>query len=646
MPYPQTGRFEIYGWYYYRWWLFYHGFMNTNMYFIAQWKGTLFLNWYYRLLGAKIGSNVQIYGDLNLFDHITIDDDCYIGKRVIINPHTFENGYFTVSKIHIKRNSWIGNRSIVTGGSVVPPSSNFPPLSLIKSTQQKERNPKDKKRKPVRIGFMKGLVQIILDLIIDLIISYPEAAIVALMYYLLDVIDVDGITGEVAQYCLAIPASVFINIFTCLLVAILVGMCGTCTSIGDYDLGSWYTLFKRWLPITILEKSSYYFYSFINTPVYTMFMKVMGFKVSQSAPIMSTPNTFEPPFDKIKIDDHVYFGTEVYISSDLSDGKWRVKDTRFRKRTFLGNDVNIMCGSQIPNDSIIGSLTSISDSQTLKESHIIFGIPALTYPSNNEEMVSYDDVGCLSSTLSILLTMMVPNLYYFLCIAPPAGILVWICRDYPLFIDYEIVPHVPLVFVLLPLAYVLLMLVMSLLAILTKWILVQRWKQKNYNVMSSLWIRSSVLTSCEMIWHQYVGVYLVGTPFLTMYERLVGAKIGSNCLLFGTIQHHDLIYMGDNCIMDEGSTLLPHTFDRGMMNLEKIVVGDGCYIGKGSLVYLGAKIYNNVKIDHLTLILREDELPDNTEWSGSPAKHVSSTFSQQRILHHHNHDDSSGQYVQ
>eukprot|EP01125_Pyxidicula_operculata_P006487 TRINITY_DN2243_c0_g4_i9.p1 TRINITY_DN2243_c0_g4~~TRINITY_DN2243_c0_g4_i9.p1 ORF type:complete len:1604 (+),score=395.10 TRINITY_DN2243_c0_g4_i9:443-4813(+) len=634
MPCPSTGDFQLYGWYYYRWWLFHHCFMNTNMYFINQWKGTLLLNWYYRLLGAKIGTNVQIFGDLTLHDHIRIDTDCYIGRKAIINPHTFENGTFKVSKIHIKKGSWIGNRSVVAGGSVVSKYSNYPPFSLIKSdTDDIEKNQNSQPipgdglptEKPVRLGFMKGVVQAILNLVVDQILSYPEAGMVALVYFLLTEIKIGGIEGYVAQYSLAIPASVVTNFVTCLVVSLLVGMFGTCTSLGEYEIGSWYALIKRWLPSVILEKSSSYFYSFINTSMYTMFMKIMGFKVSSSALIMSTPNTFDPPYDQINIGDQVYLGSEVYVSSDVSGGKWRVEKTHFRKRSFFGNDVIVMCGSHIPKNSIVGSLTLIDRGQHLSEDQVIFGIPALSYPKGEErEMVSFSSVGCISSTFSIILTMMVPNIFYFISIAAPAGFLVWLCQAYPMFIsvDYEIVPHVPLVFALFPLAYLLLMIVMSLLAVLMKWILVQKWKEEGINVMSSLWVRSSVLGSCDLMWNHYVGVYLMGTPFLPAHFRLLGAKIGSDCLIFGNIQHHDLIYIGDGCILDEGATLLPHTFDEGQMQLESILVADGCYFGKGSLVYLGAKIYNGVKIDHLTLILREDELQDNSEWSGSPAKHV------------------------
>jgi len=107
--------------------------MKTNILFLELWKGTLVLNWYYRLLGAHIGDNVQIYGKLELFDHIYISSDCYIGENAQISPYELLWGTFHVRKIRIGPNTWVGDYSVIVGGANVPMSQNILPYSHVNS---------------------------------------------------------------------------------------------------------------------------------------------------------------------------------------------------------------------------------------------------------------------------------------------------------------------------------------------------------------------------------------------------------------------------------------------------------------------------------------------------------------------------------
>jgi len=132
--------------------------------------------------------------------------------------------------------------------------------------------------------------------------------------------------------------------------------------------------------------------------------------------------------------------------------------------------------------------------------------------------------------------------------------------------------------------------------------------------------RYSAVLVVEEFWLSLCGDFLKGTPWIVWIQRALGAQIGENCLLFGYLLHADLCKVGDDCILEEGSVVQNHSWSRGQIVLDEIVVGNRCYMGKVSFVMRGAKLNDDAAVDHVTLILRNDELPPKTLWVGNPAK--------------------------
>lgn len=107
--------------------------------FLSVWSGTLTANFFYSLLGAKIGrrtlmTQVGLYGDV---DQWIIGDDCVIDGYVW-QSHTFEDRVFWVQDTEVGHRCFVGKDSILMGGATLGSDSHLEPLSCAWKTMKLE----------------------------------------------------------------------------------------------------------------------------------------------------------------------------------------------------------------------------------------------------------------------------------------------------------------------------------------------------------------------------------------------------------------------------------------------------------------------------------------------------------------------------
>jgi acetyltransferase-like isoleucine patch superfamily enzyme len=102
-------------------WLLYSGLYNIAGYLILQFIPMSFLlRIFFRLVGAKIGKNVQINTwFLNDAYLLEIGDNVVIGGKTDISCHTFERGKLHLDKIKIGDNSAIGQHCYISPGVII-----------------------------------------------------------------------------------------------------------------------------------------------------------------------------------------------------------------------------------------------------------------------------------------------------------------------------------------------------------------------------------------------------------------------------------------------------------------------------------------------------------------------------------------------
>jgi len=104
----------------------------TNEFFINHLQGTVFLPWYYRLLGMKIGERACILTtDFTEFDLVTMGDDVALNENCTIQTHLFEDRVMKMSRINIGSRVSIGSSSVILYDSFIEDDVKVDDLSLL-----------------------------------------------------------------------------------------------------------------------------------------------------------------------------------------------------------------------------------------------------------------------------------------------------------------------------------------------------------------------------------------------------------------------------------------------------------------------------------------------------------------------------------
>lgn len=124
----EAGRFPIRGSYYLRWWfvdimrkLFLRGIWGSN---------EVFLNFYYRLLGAKIGkgARISLEADVAEFDLVTVGDNAAI-EYATLRGFGVDNGAMILGPVSVGNNASVGAKSVVAPFTSVPDGCHLGPVS-------------------------------------------------------------------------------------------------------------------------------------------------------------------------------------------------------------------------------------------------------------------------------------------------------------------------------------------------------------------------------------------------------------------------------------------------------------------------------------------------------------------------------------
>ncbi len=129
--------------------------------------------------------------------------------------------------------------------------------------------------------------------------------------------------------------------------------------------------------------------------------------------------------------------------------------------------------------------------------------------------------------------------------------------------------------------------------------------------MASLGALKWVLTNAlvQLVANTFMD-FMVLTPFITLFFRLMGAKVGKNVQINSKYcADLSLLELGDGAVIGGHATVIGHSFERGRLILKKVKIGKhaviglnsvilpGCQIGDGSLIAAGAVLQKNTLVE-------------------------------------------------
>jgi len=159
-----------------------------------------------------------------------------------------------------------------------------------------------------------------------------------------------------------------------------------------------------------------------------------------------------------------------------------------------------------------------------------------------------------------------------------------------------------------------------LLAIAVKWLIIGRFRAGEYPLWGFYYFRFWVVKKLV----EAAPVQLLSaTPFLAIFYRLLGAKIGRNVYLGTTrVLCFDLLTVGDGASLAREAALLGYRVERDRIIIGPTTVGRDAYVGLRAIMEGHTSLGDGAELDDLSVLPAGRHVPAQEGWLGSPAQRV------------------------
>lgn len=579
---------------------------------------------YARALGCKIGKNVHLDSMPPVTGLARIGDDSSIEYEVDLAGHWLDGDILRIGAVNIGSGVRIGTRATVGGDCLVLDGAEIDPGTSVDGIVPAferwagspmehvglagDRWPAESETISTPRGtgllYMLGLGWLGL---LPLLSVIPGAL---LMIKILSGISV----LEDALLTLAAWAPVFIVLcvltfltLTALSVRLLAKLmpAGFHSSTGT---AAW----ASWLSNLLLAKvlvSVYPIYASVLTPLW---MRILGSKVGTHVEV----STLETIPHLSTLGNGSFLADHSMVSHPRVRSGWlHLGASEVGSKSFVGNSGIVGPDTNVPDESLIAVLSSAPADMPPRSNW--FGRPAMELPRPVDTM---DTALTYNPPTRLLVARTVVESFRLL----PALITAWMAL-LTVWVMAQIYLEAGLGWAMVLAGPVLLgsALLGCLVALTAKWALVGRFEAAEHPLWTSfIWRNELADVFSESLAVPGLVRMGLGTPMLNFWMRLMGAKIGRRvwCETWW-LPEFDLISIGDGASINRGTVLQTHLFHDRIMRLEPVAMGAASTLGPNSVVLPGSRIENNATVGSCSLVMRSENVPAATSWTGNPIRH-------------------------
>ncbi|MDH6135810.1 non-ribosomal peptide synthetase-like protein [Kitasatospora sp. MAA4] len=347
-------------------------------------------------------------------------------------------------------------------------------------------------------------------------------------------------------------------------------------------------------------------YASLFTPVW---LRLLGARVGrrvESSTVLTLPGL-------MTVDDGAFLADDTLIAPFEVRGGWlRLGAARVGRRAFVGNSGIVGPGRELPDDSLVGVLSDAPERAEPGSSWL--GRPGLPLPRVAE-------AGDLSRTYAPARRLVLARAAVELCRLLPV-ILAVVLGDLAVVGMQQLVDSGGLA---AGAAFGGLVLIGAgiaacLLSTVAKWLLVGRFRTGEHPLWSGfVWRNELHDTFVEELAMPWLGRTLLGTPFLNIWLRSLGARIGRGVWCeTHWLPETDLVRIEDGASINRGCVVQTHLFHDRLMRLDEVRVGAGATLGPHSIVLPGSRVGDGTSMGASSLVMRGEEVPADSRWTGNP----------------------------
>ena len=648
----KPGRYRVWGTYYFRFWFVQQ---VTRLFPTSHLRGMPWLNVYFRLMGAKIGNHVHLATDeFVAFDLLSIGDETSIEHDAVLSTATVEGGWLILGRIdigsrcHVGSRAWLGLGSRMDDESELDDGAMLPPGSIIGAGERwfgsparpvpnnpeeidyerpsqlydwpPQPAPQTNSTAVLNTGYAMGIVVLSL---------FPTIAVLpgAFLLGYIDTHFCDFTIGyrDLWKVVLALPFATALHVIvqTMMIAAtkwILIGRLKE----GVRSVHSlWYV--RKWLVDALMHLSLDQLFPMYSTIYLIPWLRLLGAKLGKNVEV-STVEGWNP--DLVKLDDGVFVADAVCLGPSVVRRGWSlVRSVSVGKNSFLGNSAMIPGGTHLGDKTLIGVLSKSpndpADAARVDASWL--GIPAMFLP-HRDINTDFDKETTYAPSLRLRILRAV--IEFCRVILPESLVVLTVFMAFQFASDilhHGAVSDVTFLLVF-PLLIGLAGVASMAITVVLKWLIIGRYTAQERPLWSTFVWRSEFVNCLhEHLAMPMFGAFILGTPALPFYFRLLGAKIGRRCLMdSANLTEFDLVKLGNESMLNNNCDPQTHLFEDRVMKMSYVQIGNGCSVGSRSVVLYDAKLSDNTTVLGNSLVMKGEHLPPNSRWYGSPAQRLDS----------------------
>ncbi|EXR90247.1 delta-poly-L-ornithine synthetase PosA [Acinetobacter baumannii] len=631
-----AGRYPLWGLTYFRWWL---ADRISNISPVYLLSGSTLLNLYLKALGAKIGHDVTISSvHIRMPSLLTIEDGVSIGSQVNLENAKVEHGHLVLGSIHLKQDSYVGSYAVLEENIVLEKQAHVNALTSIEydtvvpegeiwdgTPAQKIGHIDEQAKLPERpkLSFIRKIAEYGYYGVSALIIACLFFIPIFPSFLLVDWLDVNVFNInpnnhlQIALYyfILAIPASAMMMMITAVISSGLRKIALPRLETGTYAVhGS--TYYRKWFAAQILETSLQTLHGLFATIYAPTWFRMLGAKVGKNTEI-STATGVIP--EMLTLGEESFIADAVMLGDEEIKGGWMsLKATKIGNRSFVGNSAYIADGTVLPDNVLIGVQSKTPDNREMYDGQTWFGSPALLLPAREAAEKYPDHLTFKPSIKRRLMRGFIEGLRIVLPAALAIGVGYMIVLDV---IDVINNYNIETGLVALTLAGLLYGVGCFLIVALLKWILIGRYQPRSAPMWTMfVWLSEGITSLYESVAIPNFLNYLRGTPMLPFFLRILGVRIGKDVYMdTADITEFDCVSIGDRAEFNSFSGPQTHLFEDRIMKIGQVNVGNDVVVNARSIILYNANVSNHAVLGPLTLVMKGENIPAKSAWTGSPA---------------------------
>ncbi|MED6209626.1 hypothetical protein PIB30_056565 [Stylosanthes scabra] len=593
--YALASEISMYSMDFVKWWALYKVQETSSKVLAVHLRGTVFLKYWFEMLGARIGSSVLLDTvDITDPSLVLIGDEAVIAEGVLVQSHDVKSGILSLRAIKIGKSSSIGPYAVIQKGSVIGEGAEVQALQKVEGGQHVPKSAK--------------------------LNNVDQNAEVPSIYHFIGIY----LVGFLSSLAAAIAYFVYIwfsNKSPSFLHFSFVCICGA----------------FHWIPFTIIAYAT--MFSDVPSNPITFAISFAGAYLLHGVVLIALSSAFSSLLIMSSTKQNQYrtwLKQQITMSSHLRFAKLLSGTGAFCDNSVVGSQSLILPGSLVQKNVILGALSVAPMNSILQEGGVYIGSqsqPVIRNSMNNSDKNREEmDTECkekasnLATTLlkkdseKVTLTRKWYQSFSVLFIQPlMQTLLPYFLVGLSVFAPLDLLVHQKNSMKLslhwcFPLIWVLSGALAALACVVAKRVLVGKNKSGD---KVPIWSIRIIMDSTWQAIRTLIGDFFMdmtnGSYFLVLYMKLMGADVEMDHEVYvdsnGALLNPEMVKIERGGCVGKEALLFGHIYEGeegGMVKFGEIKIGEDGFVGSRAIAMPGVQLENEGNLGALSIAMKEE----------------------------------------